>query len=670
MQARVHAHDWAATPLGVMSEWSSSLKAVAQLVLASGYPMCCAVGPELTFIYNDAYAPFLGGRHPEALGHGLRDVWGELWSDIQPFVSSALQGESSMVEDAHLVMLRNGYPEDTWFSFSFNPLRDESGTIFGTFAICNDSTAKVLAVRKLSDERDGLWEASLDVSVVIDAQGQVLAINPAATRVLGWQPSEMIGKSIFDFVLPEDAEATTQALTHATSAALPTFVNRYRHKDGSFSWLSWVAAPRGERIYATARDITSERAAAAELANAQEALRQSQKMEALGQLTGGVAHDFNNMLAGILGSIELARRKVATGSIHELDALLERAESSGKRAATLTQRLLAFARRQPLRVEAVNVGVMLRSLSEMFACTLGAQIQLRTFVAEDLWLALIDAAQFESALLNLVLNARDAMGGVGHLTIEARNDATSDKIDVDAGEYVVVSVSDDGSGMPPEVLSKAFDPFFTTKPIGQGTGLGLSMIYGLMKQSSGHVRLGSQVGAGTTVTLFIPRAHRADQAADANPAPVDATKGETILLVEDDMDVRFVHGALISEFGYDFVEAIDGPSAISILNSNQPIDLMITDVGLPGMNGRQLAEIARAIRPALPVLFVTGYAEHGGLNANELSQGMQMITKPVPIDGFLARIKQMINGDALPTSQMAATTSNGRDNACDTRIRS
>ncbi|AWM92159.1 hybrid sensor histidine kinase/response regulator [Pseudomonas sp. 31-12] len=387
----------------------------------------------------------------------------------------------------------------------------------------------------------------------------------------------------------------------------------------------------------------------AQLRHNEEALRQSQKMEAVGQLTGGIAHDFNNMLTGIIGSLELLRRRLARGRTEDLDSLIDLGVTSANRAAGLTHRLLAFSRRQSLDSKPVEMNTLVVSMGELLQRSINESIQLDMQLSEDLWVAAADPNQLESALLNLVLNARDAMPEGGKLVVTTSNQHldksfTQAQSNLQPGDYVVLRVTDTGSGMPEGIINRAFDPFFTTKPIGQGTGLGLSMIYGFSKQSHGHVTIESEVGNGTTVSLYLPR-YNGDVVEDTRVniahAP-HAQDGETVLIVEDDPAVRVLVSAVLSELGYAFVEAGDADSAVPILDSGQRIDLLISDVGLPGMNGRQLAEIGRQYRPDLKVLFITGYAEHAAVRGGFLDPGMQMITKPFTFDLLTAKVREMI----------------------------
>jgi signal transduction histidine kinase/ActR/RegA family two-component response regulator len=408
---------------------------------------------------------------------------------------------------------------------------------------------------------------------------------------------------------------------------------------------------RLQRTLETLEQQVEERTA--QLRSNEEALRQSQKMEAVGQLTGGIAHDFNNMLTGIIGSLELLRRRVSRGKLDDLDSLIDLGVTSANRAAGLTHRLLAFSRRQSLDSKPVEINQLVTSMGELLQRSINESIALDMRLSDPLWTAEADRNQLESALLNLVINARDAMPNGGNLTVETSNrhlDSvfTAAYGTLQPGDYVELSVSDTGCGIPESVMGRVFDPFFTTKPIGQGTGLGLSMIYGFARQSGGHVTIHSEVEKGTTVSLFLPRFVGEMVVTEAvNPALLPfADAGETVLIVEDDPAVRVLVCAVLKELGYAYVEAVDANTAVPIIESDQRIDLMISDVGLPGMNGRQLAEIGRQIRPELKVLFITGYAEHAAVRGGFLDPGMQLITKPFTFDLLTAKVREMIRSDA------------------------
>ena len=387
-----------------------------------------------------------------------------------------------------------------------------------------------------------------------------------------------------------------------------------------------------------------------ELRLAEDALRQSQKMEAIGQLTGGIAHDFNNLLQGITGSLDLIKRRIEQGRTGDLDRFLTGATASAERAAALTHRLLAFSRRQPLDPRVVRVNPLILSMEDLLRRTLGERIELDLLLADDLFLTRCDANQLENAVLNLAINARDAMPDGGTLKIETKNclvDRSEAALTsgLAAGEYVCIRVTDSGTGMSAETISRAFEPFFTTKPTGQGTGLGLSMIYGFARQSEGHAKIESVVGIGTTFILYLPR-YGEDEASALEPAATqgfEGSSGETVLVVEDEPVVRSLIVEVLEELGYRALEAADGLSGLEILESSKRIDLLITDIGLPGLNGRQLADAARVRRPELKVLLMTGYAENATLPSGFLDQGMELMTKPFKMDALSKRIREIFD---------------------------
>ena len=390
--------------------------------------------------------------------------------------------------------------------------------------------------------------------------------------------------------------------------------------------------------------------AIAERQRTEEALRQAQKMEAVGQLTGGIAHDFNNLLTGIIGALDLLQTRLSQGRLSEIDRYVAAAQGASKRAAALTHRLLAFSRRQTLDPKPTDVNRLVAGLEELIRRTVGPQITLEVVTAAGLWPALVDASQLESAVLNLCINARDAMPDGGRITIETANKWLDERAarerDLPAGQYLSLCVTDTGVGMTPDIIARAFDPFFTTKPTGQGTGLGLSMVYGFARQSGGQVRIYSEVGQGTTMCLYFPRHYLGEaetSSGEAPIAPAPAQTGKTVLIVDDEPTVRMLVLDVLGELGFTGIEAQDGPSGLRVLQSDARIDLLITDVGLPGgMNGRQLADAARTTRPDLPILFITGYAENAIIGNGQLAQGMRLLTKPFVVETLARRLLEMI----------------------------
>jgi PAS domain S-box-containing protein len=630
-------------------------------------------GPEHRFVLtNPAYQQLIGHRDvigltvreaiPEVESQGFLRLLDEAFAAGKPFIGNNVE--------VVLQKTAGGAAEPRFLDFVYQPIRDASGNVTSIFVEGSDVTERhatedalrrsEASLRELNFELErrvieraqarGLtWRLSPDLLGALNSQGYFETSNPAWGTVLGWSEAEVASMSIFELLHPDDLEHTRAGfeLTQVGQPAI-RFVNRYRCKDGSYRWISWVGIPEDGFVYCTGRDITAERAAELELAATQETLRQSQKIEAIGQLTGGIAHDFNNLLTGIIGSLDIVRRRMAANRLDEIPRFMDAASTSALKAAALTHRLLAFARRQSLDARPNDINRLVANMEDLLRRTLGEQIELRCSLAADLWIAFTDANQLESALLNLAINARDAMSNGGRLTIETANtrlDAayTSQQDDVETGDYVVVSVSDTGMGMPPDVVANAIDPFFTTKPAGEGTGLGLSMIYGFAKQSRGHLRIDSDVGQGTTVKLYLPRALQDAVDLDTPAVETPRGQGETILVVEDDTTVRLIISDALEELGYNVLAASDARPAIPLLQSNQRIDLMISDVVLPHISGRKLAEIARASRPGLKVLFVTGYAENAIFRGDFLDPGMDLLTKPFALDAFGAKVRMMID---------------------------
>ena len=477
--------------------------------------------------------------------------------------------------------------------------------------------------------------------------------NPAWQAGLGWSKQELVGAPYANLVHPDDLSESLAVFAQLQGGQqVLRFENRYRDKSGNYRWLSWVIVPEAGRFYCSARDITEQKAQAAALSQAGEQLRQAQKMEAVGQLTGGIAHDFNNLLTGVTGSLELIERRCATGQldVESVLRLTSVAKGAAKRAAALTHRLLAFSRRQTLAPDPTDVDHLVAGMQDLIQRTVGPAITMRFVPQAEPWTVLVDKNQLENALLNLCINARDAMPNGGTLEIASRNMQLDERhalrLALAPGDYLRLAVADTGVGMTPEVMQRAFDPFFTTKPLGEGTGLGLSMIYGFARQSGGQARLKSELGRGTQVSIYLPRhggpALALDAAAPQQRAGA-AADGETILLVDDEATVRLFVAEVLGDSGYQVLEAADAAQGLEILRSNSPIALLVTDVGLPGgTNGRQLADAARVLRPGLQVLFITGYAESALWQAGSLPGGMEVLVKPFDMDDLSERVEHLM----------------------------
>ncbi|MCJ2049813.1 PAS domain-containing protein [Methylobacterium sp. J-070] len=491
---------------------------------------------------------------------------------------------------------------------------------------------------------------------IMELDGTLLEANPASLEAIGAELTDVVGRPFWltpwftgssgmsDLVKGAVGAASNgQSVRTELPLVLPNGETRIydfgmhpvRDKDG-----------RVIEIMPEATDIT-------ELRKAEEALRQSQKMEAVGQLTGGLAHDFNNLLAGISGSLEMMQKRLQQGRFNDVERYTTVAQGASKRAAALTHRLLAFSRRQTLDPKPTDVNRLVTGMQEMVQRTVGPGIPVEVVGASGLWPALVDPSQLENALLNLCINARDAMPDGGRITVETHNkwldERASRKLDMPEGQYLSLCVTDTGTGMRPDVIARVFEPFFTTKPIGEGTGLGLSMIYGFAQQSGGQVRIYSEVGEGSTVCIYLPRHYGKveDEEGDAKLAALDRSdQGETVLVVDDEPSVRMLITDILEDLGYLAIEAGDSAAGLKVLQSDVRIDLLVTDVGLPGgMNGRQMADAARSHRPGLKVLFITGYAENAILGNGTLPPGMVVLTKPFAMDAMATRIRSLIEAD-------------------------
>jgi PAS domain S-box-containing protein len=492
---------------------------------------------------------------------------------------------------------------------------------------------------------------------MISPEGRVTNWNAGAERIKGYASSEIVGEHFSRFYTPEDIGIglPDKALATAKRDGRYEAEGWRRRKDGSRFWAGVLV----DAIYddgqligfaKITRDLSERREAQQQLEQSREQLFQAQKMEAIGQLTGGIAHDFNNLLTGISGSLELLEARMAQGRFNDLNRFIAAARGATSRAGSLTHRLLAFARRQTLDPKLIIANRLITGMLEMVQRTVGPRIRVDTTLMPGLWPNLCDPHQLENAILNLCINARDAMANGGQLTIETANISIDDRgareRDMPPGQYTEICVTDTGTGIPPDILARVFEPFFTTKPLGQGTGLGLSMIYGFVKQSDGQVRITSEPGVGTAVHIYLPRDTGAfeDDASEVKPTePGRAKAGETILIVDDEPTVRMLITEVLEGLGYAAIEAADATSGLKVLQSNVRIDLLVTDIGLPGsLTGVQMAETARIDRPALKVLFVTGHPLTGTMDLSRPETGAQTLMKPFTLETLANRIEAIL----------------------------
>jgi PAS domain S-box-containing protein len=551
-----------------------------------------------------------------------------------------------------------------WAMVVIDAIRDDEGSLLGFAKITRDMSEQRKAQLALVESERLfrlLVQGVTDYAIyMLDPEGRVVNWNAGAERIKGYTSAEILGQHFSRFHTPEDVDRGMPV----TSLETARREGRYeaegwrRRKDGTRFWASVVIdAIRDEEgmligFAKITRDITERREAQERLDESRAQLFQAQKMEAVGQLTGGLAHDFNNLLTAIIGSLELMQTRLTQGRINDLERYVMAAMGASKRAAALTHRLLAFSRRQTLAPKPTDINRLVAGMEELVCRTMGPQVTVEVVKAGGLWPTMVDPNQLENALLNLCINARDAMPDGGRLTIETGNrwldERAARNYDLSPGQFVSLCVSDNGSGMTPEVAGRAFDPFFTTKPIGMGTGLGLSMTYGFVRQSGGQVRIYSEPGQGTMVCIYLPR-HLGEGEQPDSPTQRHevqrAEPGETVLVVDDESSVRMLVTEVLDDLGYTAIEAADGAAGLKVLQSGARIDLLITDVGLPGgTNGRQMADAARVMRPGLKVLFITGYAENAVLSQGHLDPGMHVLTKPFAMDALASLIRQLIAG--------------------------
>jgi PAS domain S-box-containing protein len=633
--------------------------------------MALLEGPEHRIqLANPSYVRLVGGRDvigktvaealPEAASQGYVKLLDEVFSTGKAFASTS---SPYSIEAA-------GSEQKRFVDFIYQPLQDAAGTVTGIYVEGVDVTERKLAEaalkqlnetleQRIEERTSQLLSKEALISTFYNHSSECHAVlaetadhsfrydeaNPATLRLYGKTREEVIGHTVHELFKPETA---AELVAHLQACLRDRVPRRYERHIGD-AMVEAVASPvptdsgMPRRLVVSARDVTEHR-------NLEQQLRQSQKMEAVGQLTGGLAHDFNNLLAGIIGSLELMEKRFEQRRLIDIDRYLQSAKGAAKRAASLTHRLLAFSRRQTLDPKPTDVNLLVGDMEELIRRTIGPAVTFEFVGAIGLWKTLTDQHQLENALLNLCINARDAMPHGGRLTVETCNRWIDERSargrDLAAGQYISLCVSDNGIGMSADVMSRAFDPFFTTKPLGEGTGLGLSMVYGFVRQSGGQTRIYSEVGKGTMVCLYLPRCAQVDDEAAQTDAPAQiepARHGETVLVVDDEPTVRMLITDVLEELGYIAIDAADGIAGLQILESKRHIDLLITDVGLPGgMNGRQLADAGTTLRPELKILFITGYAENAVIGDGHLKRGMHVLTKPFAMETLANRITSIL----------------------------
>ncbi len=644
----------------VLAERASRATGLRQRRLLQQMPGFVGVltGPDHVYEYvNDSLIAIAGTRDfigrsirevfPELAGQGLFEKLDEVYATGEPFIARAMPAR-----------LANEH-EDRYFDFIYQPIHDGEGAVSGIFVGGYEVTEQnrtALALQNLNADlerkvteralaRGRTWQVSPDLLVVINVDGFFEAFNPAWTTALGWSEKELASTAFTAFVHPDDQAATRTVWLNAVERGLPAlrFENRYRHKDGGWRWLSWVGVPDDGKVYCSARDVTADKEQSSALLQAQEALRQSQKMEAVGQLTGGVAHDFNNLLTVIKSSTDLLKRPSLGEErrIRYIGAISDTVD----RAAKLTGQLLAFARRQALKPEVFAVGDSVRGLADMMRTLTGSRVQIVTELPDVPCYVNADASQFDTALVNLAVNARDAMSGEGRITIAVAAVEGIPAIRSHApinDPYVAVSLSDTGTGIPPEMIERIFEPFFTTKGVGKGTGLGLSQVFGFAKQSGGDVTVASTMGEGTRFTFYLPRvaAPSKSQANEDVEALVDG-QGTCVLVVEDNVDVGTFAVQTLSDLGYTSVLAVDGMAALAELAKDPDrFDVVFSDVMMPGMSGIDLGQQIRRLYHDLPVVLTSGYSH---VLAQNGTYGFELLHKPYSVEQLSQMLRKAVS---------------------------
>ena len=673
--ALMRCHNWANSPLGYPATWPQSLRSVVGLLLESRFPMFVAWGKELGLLYNDAYAEILGEKHPRALGARFHDIWSEIWPDISPLIASAMAGDASYREDLPLIMNRRGFDEQTWFTFSYSPVRNEDGAVAGMFCAVAETTEKIVAGKALRNSEEALrnLNATLEtrvanalaerkvltdivegtdiIVIVADPRYRLLGINKAGqdafAKIYGVRPE--IGDDLPSLLCdkpPHLAQIKAywdRALAGEQFTAIDEFGDQALARRAFELRFSPLFEPDGRQIgaYQFAQDVTERLREQVRLKQAEEALRRAQKLESLGQLTGGVAHDFNNLLAVMSGGVQLLERQIEPAQRQRVIAGMRQAV---KRGAALTHHLLSFSRQRPVNPEIIDVAKQIDGMREILARSLRGDIHVDIRVEDILWPVEVDAGELELALINLCVNARDAISGRGTIGIAARNRGGFSLGGL-SGDFVELAITDDGTGIPADLLTRVFDPFFTTKEVGKGSGLGLAQVYGFVKQSGGHVDIQSELGKGTTVRLFLPRTSKAPVKAPPRgdalvPGAGRPFEGQ-VLLVEDDDEVAALATEMLKSIGFGVTHVASAAAALGALANERPVSLVFSDIMMPGgMSGVDLAREIRNRRPALPVLLATGYQEAA---AGAAKDGIGVLLKPYSMEDLVRAIRSQLD---------------------------
>ncbi|MGF6113106.1 PAS domain S-box-containing protein [Pseudomonas frederiksbergensis] len=687
MAGRIRAFDWSLTELGTIDSWPRSLSSAVQLMLASPLPMVMLWGRAGYMIYNDAYSVFAGGRHPYLLGSPVELGWPEVADFNRHVVDTCLAGGTLSYHNKELVLLRDGVPEDVWMDLYYSPVADDAGRPAGVMAMVVETTAHVISERRRQEAENAyradnervrlaLNAGALIGSFVWDIEADVLSGDERFARTFSYPPdydlADLPSSIAESRIHPDDRAWVQEQLDQAVQTGAP-YNAEYRvlRPDGSYLWVlasgccEFNELGKAFRFPGVLIDIHERKTAEESLLKftrnleqrvadevgarlaAEEQLRQAQKLEAIGGLTGGVAHDFNNLLQVIAGNLHLLAR-------HEPDnANVQRRVSASiaavERGAKLSSQLLAFARRQPLSPAVCDPRQIFEGLAELLQRALGETIQIDVALVDDPWRVHVDRNQLENAILNLAINARDAMKGEGTIGLSAENIVLDQRFcagkGIVAGDYLRVTVTDAGAGMAPDILAQAFEPFFTTKADGQGTGLGLSMVFGFVKQSGGHIEIASVIGEGTRVQLYFPRSLRPLPNETAIPAAAQRGGHETILVVEDNDAVRVAAVELLREEGYQVLTANNGDMAMQMLLEGVAVDIIFTDVVMPGLiKSSDLAAWAKVQEPPVAVLFTSGHTRDIISRNHQLSPDTHLLSKPYGPEALTQMVRTVLNG--------------------------
>lgn len=624
-------HNWLDTELGDPANWPQPLTTLVRVMLSSGQPMFIAWGPQRVLLYNDGYAPMLGERHPSAFARPFFETWPEVRQEVGALMDQVFQGDPVHMDDLTLTLYRNGYPEETHFSFSYTPVPDEHGAVMGLFCACTETTGRVSAERQqvidAKRERDRLFEMSRDLFGVATFDGYLKSVNPAWSLQLGRSTEALLARPFSEIIHPDDLALTGEVVAMLQSGKpVHQFHVRLLKADGTPISFAWSAVPDDQRnsgsFYTVGRDISED-------LRREETLRQGHKMEAVGQLTGGLAHDFNNLLQAAQGCLDLILR--SPQDPQRVARLARNGLQATERGAKLTAQLLAFSRAQKFELRPIDLVGLIKGMTEILNSSVGPLIRVNTVAHAAAPSVLSDPTQLEMALLNLAINARDAMPEGGELTIAASEKRVQEDADLPPGDYVEIRVSDTGTGMSAGVAARAFEPFYTTKGVGRGTGLGLSQVYAMAKQAGGTARIEPQGPQGTTVVVWLPSVEPARALADVHQdRATHASFGpKKVLVVDDDPDVRLFIANSLEMLGFQVTAAEDAERGLALLDNVDP-DLLVVDFAMPGMNGAQMAEVVKTRRPDLPIIFASGYSETAAIE-RAVGPAATLLRKPFSV---------------------------------------